>query len=137
MGLLVKGKSKTPVYLYIDSKGVEFRDAKKIWGLDTKKAQEAIAKDSGGTLAIGPAGENLVRFANVASGHRFLGRGGIGAVMGSKNLKAISAKGGSLKYFLLKKRNLIKPKRKQMIISTGMILQAVPTEISEQMQMLI
>ena len=96
-GILVKGKSKTPVYLYIDSKGVEFRDAKKIWGLDTKKAQEAISKDSGGILAIGPAGENLVRFANVASGHRFLGRGGIGAVMGSKNLKAISAKGGEFK----------------------------------------
>ena len=96
-GLIVQGKSNTPVYLYVDSKGVEFRDAKKLWGMDTQKAQEMLSKDSGGAVAIGPAGENLVRFANVASGHRFLGRGGMGAVMGSKNLKAISAKGGEFK----------------------------------------
>jgi aldehyde:ferredoxin oxidoreductase len=111
-GILVKGISKTPVYLYIDSKGVEFRDAKKIWGLDTKKAQAAIEKDSGGTLAIGPAGENLVRYANVASGHRFLGRGGIGAVMGSKNLKAISAKGGEYKIVPVKQSKFDKTKKK-------------------------
>jgi len=96
-GLIVKGKSNAPVYLYIDSKGAEFRDAKKLWKMDTQKVQEVILKDSKGSVAIGPAGENLVRFANVASGHRFLGRGGMGAVMGSKNLKAIAAKGGEFK----------------------------------------
>ncbi len=111
-GILVKGKAKTPVYLYIDSKGVEFRDAEKLWGLDTKKTQEAISKDSGGILAIGPAGENLVRYANIASGHRFLGRGGLGAVMGSKNLKAISAKGGEFKILPVKQKKFDKAKKK-------------------------
>ncbi len=111
-GLIVKGKSANPVYLYIDSKGVEFRDAKKLWKMDTQKVQEAISKDSGGSVAIGPAGENLVRFANVASGHRFLGRGGMGAVMGSKNLKAISAKGKEYKIVPVKKNKFEKTKKK-------------------------
>jgi len=111
-GILIKGKSKTPVYLHIDSSGAEFRDAKKLWGLDTRKTQEAIGKESGGILAIGPAGENLVRFANVASGHRFLGRGGIGAVMGSKNLKAVSAKGGEYKILPVNKKKFDKAKQK-------------------------
>ncbi len=111
-GILIKGKSPTPVYLYIDSKGVEFRDATSLWGLDTRKIQEAIEKDSNGVLAIGPAGENLVRFANVASGHRFLGRGGIGAVMGSKNLKAISAKGKEYKILPVQATKFDKAKKK-------------------------
>lgn len=111
-GMIIKGRSSAPVYLYIDSKGVEFRDAKKLWGMDTQKTQEEIAKDSGGTLAIGPAGENLVLYANVASGHRFLGRGGMGAVMGSKNLKAISAKGKEFKIVPAKQKKFDKVKKK-------------------------
>ncbi len=111
-GIIVKGKSKTPVYLYIDSNGVEFRDAKKLWGMDTQKVQHEIEKDAGGTVAIGPAGENLVRFANVASGHRFLGRGGMGAVMGSKNLKAIAAKGKEFKITPMKQKKFEKAKKK-------------------------
>jgi aldehyde:ferredoxin oxidoreductase len=58
-------------------------------------SQEEIACEGSAALVIGPAGENLVRFANIASGERFLGRGGMGAVMGSKNLKAVVAKGGA------------------------------------------
>jgi aldehyde:ferredoxin oxidoreductase len=111
-GLIIKGKANTPVYLFIDSKGVDFRDAKKLWGMDTQRTQEEIAEDSGGALAIGPAGENLVRFANVASGHRFLGRGGMGAVMGSKNLKAISAKGKEFKILPAKQKKFEKVKKK-------------------------
>ncbi len=111
-GMIIRGKSDKPVYLYIDSKGVEFRDAKKLWGLDTHKVQEAIAAEGAGIMAIGPAGENQVRFANVASGHRFLGRGGMGAVMGSKNLKAIVAKGGEFKIVPVKKKKFDKTKAK-------------------------
>ncbi|TAL39345.1 MAG: aldehyde ferredoxin oxidoreductase [Spirochaetes bacterium] len=96
-GLIVKGMSAKPVYLVIDSKGAHFKDAAKLWGTDTHAAQEAVKADGTGSVVIGPAGENLVRYANVCSGHRFLGRGGIGAVMGSKNLKAVVAKGGEFK----------------------------------------
>ena len=132
-GMIIKGKAKNPTYLYVDSKGVEFRDAKKLWGKDTQTTQEEILKDSGGAMAIGPAGENLVRFANVASGHRFLGRGGLGAVMGSKNLKAIAAKGSELKLSLLTKRNSKRRKLRQQNTLTETIYQQGLTETLEQM----
>ncbi|HOP62396.1 MAG TPA: aldehyde ferredoxin oxidoreductase family protein [Spirochaetota bacterium] len=111
-GLLIRGTAKSPVYLYIDSKGVEFRDAKKLWGMDTRKVQQALAKDPGEAIVIGPAGENLVRYANVASGHRFLGRGGMGAVFGSKKLKGIVAKGKEFKIVPVKKNKFDRTKKK-------------------------
>jgi aldehyde:ferredoxin oxidoreductase len=95
-GLLITGKSAKPIYLEIDASGVKFQDADHLWGQDTMETQKALASDrKSGVLAIGPAGENRVRYANIASGHRFLGRGGMGAVMGAKNLKAIVAHGGT------------------------------------------
>jgi aldehyde:ferredoxin oxidoreductase len=97
-GLIVAGQSPTPVYIRIDDGGVTFEDAGDLWGLDTHETQQRLnSGKKDGALAIGPAGENKVLFANVASGHRFLGRGGMGAVMGAKNLKAIMAYGGSYK----------------------------------------
>ena len=96
-GLLVRGKAAQPTYLMITAEGVEFRDAGALWGLDTSETQSKLNEKKRGLLVIGPAGENLVRFANIATGDRFLGRGGMGAVMGSKNLKAIVAVGGSYK----------------------------------------
>jgi aldehyde:ferredoxin oxidoreductase len=96
-GLLIKGKAEGPTYLRITSAGVEFKDAADLWGLDTVSAQARLAERHTGVLVIGPAGENLVRFANIASGDRFLGRGGMGAVLGSKNLKAVVARGGAYK----------------------------------------
>jgi aldehyde:ferredoxin oxidoreductase len=96
-GLLVRGKASQPTYLLITSEGVEFRDAGELWGLDTVETQARLDDKNSGILAIGPAGENLVRFANIATGDRFLGRGGMGAVMGSKDLKAIVALGGTYK----------------------------------------
>ncbi len=97
-GLIVAGRSQSPVCIRIDATGAQIEDAAQLWGLDTNETQQRLMpgkKD--GVLAIGPAGENKVLFANVASGHRFLGRGGMGAVMGAKNLKAIAAYGGSYK----------------------------------------
>jgi len=97
-GLILKGKANKPVYLKIDKLGVSIEGASEIWGKDTGETQEHFGlKSKDGAMAIGPAGENLVRFANVKSGHRFLGRGGIGAVLGSKNVKAIVARGGAYK----------------------------------------
>jgi aldehyde:ferredoxin oxidoreductase len=96
-GLLVRGKATKPTYLLITAEGVEFRDARELWGLDTVATQSKLDERRAGMLVIGPAGENLVRFSNIATGDRFLGRGGMGAVMGSKNLKAIVALGGAYK----------------------------------------
>ncbi len=95
-GLILRGKSPKKSYLHITSQGVEIKDASHLWGKTTTETQDAL-NNEGGTLAIGPAGENLVRFANIISGHRFLGRGGMGAVLGSKNIKAIVAKGNEFK----------------------------------------
>jgi aldehyde:ferredoxin oxidoreductase len=96
-GLLVRGKAAKPTFLLITAEGVELRDAGELWGLDTVATQSRLDEKRAGLLVIGPAGENLVRFANLSSGDRFLGRGGMGAVLGSKNLKAIVAIGGSYK----------------------------------------
>jgi len=101
-GVIIYGKSEDPIYIWI-SDDIEFRDAKHLWGADTEKTVKVIRDetDSRAHIAsIGPAGENLVRFASInidkdsdpwRSG--IAGRGGPGAVMGSKNLKAIAVKG--------------------------------------------
>lgn len=96
-GIIVKGKASAPAYLVVSSRGVEFRDAKALWGKGTLEAQDELMKEGSGAVVIGPAGENLVSYANICSGHRFLGRGGMGAVMGSKNLKGIVALGKEFK----------------------------------------
>ena len=95
--IIIEGKARRPVYLWIQDGIIEVRDATHIWGKDTIEAQRVVKKEVGDSEAkiatIGPAGENLVRFANIAFGLRFAGRGGLGAVMGSKNLKAIAVRG--------------------------------------------
>jgi len=93
-GLLIKGQAETPTYLQITGDGVEFMDAGGLWGKEIPETQEVLDGKGAASVVIGPAGENLVRFANMASGHRFLGRGGLGAVMGAKNLKGVVARGG-------------------------------------------
>ncbi len=96
-GLLISGKAENPTTLEINSDGVEFKDASDLWGLEISMSQEKLKGKKRGILTIGPAGENKVKYANVASGHRFLGRGGMGAVLGAKNLKAVVATGGTYK----------------------------------------
>lgn len=96
--LIVEGASEAPVYILIDDDRVEVKDAAGIWGLDSYETVQAVKdRESDGSLSvvsIGPAGENLVRIACiVADGHSFAGRAGLGAVMGSKGLKAIAVKG--------------------------------------------
>ncbi len=94
-GVVVRGRAEKPVYLDITEAGVKIRDAAGIWGQDTQAAQESMMAEAGkgGTMAIGPAGENLVPFATVVSQERSHGRTGMGAVMGSKHLKCMVARG--------------------------------------------
>lgn len=92
--LIIQGKASQPVYLWIHDKGTEIKDASSFWGMDTvemlDKLKEDVAEKRASVVAIGPGGEKLVRFACVAAdGHSYAGRSGIGAVMGSKNLKAV------------------------------------------------
>ncbi|MBW2570071.1 MAG: aldehyde:ferredoxin oxidoreductase [Deltaproteobacteria bacterium] len=96
--IIVQGKAKKPVYISINNDKVEIKAANSLWGLDSFKAQENIKKnlkDEKVQIAvIGPSGENLVRIAPIL--HRVgnaAGQGGFGAVMGSKNLKAIAVRG--------------------------------------------
>jgi aldehyde:ferredoxin oxidoreductase len=96
--LVITGKSTTPVYLFIQDGEVEIREARQWQGLDTVEAQREIRgdlKDKRVQVAcIGPAGEKLVRFAAVRTGLKnAAGRTGMGAVMGSKNLKAVAVRG--------------------------------------------
>ncbi|MCD4718655.1 MAG: aldehyde ferredoxin oxidoreductase family protein [Desulfobacula sp.] len=109
-GIILKGKSDTPVTLQIHDDKINFFDASSLWGKEIEEAQTAISTKNQETLVIGPAGENLVRFANVASGHRYLGRGGLGSVMGSKNLKAIVALKGRYKVVPFDKKGFQKSK---------------------------
>ncbi len=90
--VLIRGRAKKPVYVEITDGKAEIKDAKKLWGLGTRATQAALPKRYGKAV-IGPAGENKVRFAGVVSEERIAGRCGTGAVMGSKNLKAIIADG--------------------------------------------
>lgn len=96
--IIVQGKAEKPVYISVNDDKVEIKDANSLWGLDTFEAQDKIKeelKDEKVQIAvIGPSGENLVRIAPIL--HRIgnaAGQGGFGAVMGSKNLKAISIRG--------------------------------------------
>lgn len=96
--IVVHGASEAPVYLWINEDKVEIRDAAHLWGLTTGDAEAAIHAELGDprirVAQIGPAGENLVRFANVCNDlNEFAGRTGMGAVMGSKKLKAVAVRG--------------------------------------------
>lgn len=97
-GIWITGKSEKPVYLLIRDSQVEIRPADSLWGKDTYETQDAIKQENGiaglRTLGIGVAGERQLPFALLLCDHgRVAGRTGMGAVMGSKNLKAISVKG--------------------------------------------
>ncbi len=96
--VVVRGKAAKPVYLWIHDGVAEIRDAGQVWGKDTGETAAALKGGVGDERArvamIGPAGEQMVRFANIVNELvHFNGRNGLGAVMGSKNLKAIAVRG--------------------------------------------
>jgi len=96
--IIIEGKAHAPVYLQISNDCVEIRDASHLWGKTTWETLDTIRKEHCDedihTVSIGPAGENLVRGACIIQDkERAMGRCGLGAVMGSKNLKAIAVRG--------------------------------------------
>jgi len=94
--VVIVGRAQEPVYLWVQNGNAELRDARGLWGKKIGETEDLIREDVGGrarTCLIGPAGENQVRYACVANDvTHFAGRTGLGAVMGSKNLKGIAAK---------------------------------------------
>ena len=93
--ILVEGQAYKPVYLYVEKETCKVMDASSLWGEDTTVTQQKLVDIHGDDIriaCIGPAGENLVRYAGIFTGRRSASRGGVGTVMGSKNLKAIVIK---------------------------------------------
>lgn len=95
--MVIRGASEKPVYLFIDDDRVLFRPAQHLWGTGVTETQQEIKKELGDpriqVAAIGPAGENLVKYATIISSTRAFGRGGLGAVLGAKKIKAIAIRG--------------------------------------------
>ena len=96
--IVISGAARQPVYLWVKDASVELRPAEHLWGKDTVVAREMVQAElqepRAKVLTIGPAGENRVRYALIAAGpHDVMGRTGLGAVMGSKNLKAVAVRG--------------------------------------------
>jgi aldehyde:ferredoxin oxidoreductase len=111
--LVIHGRAASPLYLFIKDSEVQFRDARDLWGLDNfetlLRIQEEVGDKRVRVASIGPAGERLVRFANIANDiEHFNGRTGMGAVMGSKNLKAVAVRGS-------RKMDLAEPERAKEI----------------------
>ena len=99
-GIVVTGRSEKPVYLWLNNDTAELRDASALWGLETHETRQAIRKEIGDEKAacamIGSGGERLVRFACIALDlHDYIGRCGLGAVMGAKKLKAVAVNGNT------------------------------------------
>jgi len=96
-GFIVTGKAEKPVYLLITDNGIEIKDASHLWGKNTHQTRDALTEEysaKASVASIGPAGENQVIYAAIMNDKdRAAGRGGMGAIMGSKNLKAIVAVG--------------------------------------------
>jgi aldehyde:ferredoxin oxidoreductase len=96
--LMIEGRADKPVYLFIYNDDVQIRDARAFWGKTVSETEDGIREELGipgaRIAGIGPAGERLVRFACIINDkHRAAGRSGVGAVMGSKNLKAVAVRG--------------------------------------------
>ncbi|RJR41033.1 MAG: aldehyde:ferredoxin oxidoreductase [Desulfobacteraceae bacterium] len=123
--LVIQGRSEKPVYIFIRDGRIDFRDARHLRGLDTLQTQKQIRLELGDDrvqiACIGQAGENRVRFASVRTGMKSAaGRTGMGAVMGSKNLKAVAFRGtqelqvadpqGLLEYYGEAQRRLVETK---------------------------
>lgn len=99
--IIIEGRSNEPVYVWIDDGKAELRKADRLWGATTQATDDMVKEDVGDpdidTACIGPAGERLVMFGSIMCTHgtRASGRCGMGAVMGSKKLKAVAVRGGS------------------------------------------
>jgi aldehyde:ferredoxin oxidoreductase len=121
--MIVRGRAEKPVMIEITNDGVEIKDAGDLWGKTVFETTEALGQNRNkrNVLCIGPAGENQVRMAAIMNDkERALARGGAGAVMGSKNLKAIVVEGKE------KNQPADKDQFKFMLYETGKLLKASP-----------
>lgn len=121
--MLVRGRAAQPTYLEITPNGIEFRDASALWGKTVFETTDALGQNNNkrNVLCIGPAGEHRVRFAAIMNDReRALARGGPGAVMGSKNLKAIVVEGSE------KNTAVDMDLYKFMLYETGKLVKASP-----------
>jgi aldehyde:ferredoxin oxidoreductase len=98
--LVITGKANSPVYILVDDGVISIKEADHLWGLPTSETENGLRNELKGdkgekvsVAAIGQAGEGLVRFSNIETNRRAYGRGGAGAVMGAKNLKAVVIRG--------------------------------------------
>ena len=143
--LVITGRADTPVYLYINDDTVEIRDASHLWGRGIFDTTDALRQELGDfwVSCIGPAGERLVRFANIIENKSgMIARGGLGAVMGSKNLKAIAVRGTKgITIFRRKEfRKIVNELRKRAAASPvlkiwrykGMIIDYYPKEYAKR-----
>ena len=96
-GFIIMGKARKPVHIVVDNEKISIKEAEHLWGLSTSETENLLKNELKGErisiAAIGQAGERLVRFSGILNEKRIYGRGGAGAVMGSKNLKAVVVKG--------------------------------------------
>jgi aldehyde:ferredoxin oxidoreductase len=97
--ILISGQAKEPVYIFIDDDRVDVRDAAHLWGMDVRQTEDTLRKETNPaakTACIGPSGEKLSLISGIInSDGRLAARAGVGAVMGSKRLKAVVARGKS------------------------------------------
>ncbi len=119
-GVVVTGKSETPVYLWIKEGVAELRPADHLWGRTTREVEAQLQEELGDArihvAQVGPSGEKLVKFAAIMNmSNRAHGRTGMGAVMGSKNLKAIVVRGGK------KKLDMADPERLRELMQLGRV----------------
>ncbi len=121
-GIVITGRAPEPVYLWVDDDSVEIKPAKHLWGMDTYDSAASIREETDAkaqVASIGLAGENLARMAAVMVGGedaRAAGRGGMGALMGSKNLKAIAVRGSKTPEYFDRKGLLDSVRRANAVI---------------------
>lgn len=127
--LVIKGRAHEPVYLEITPEGASLKDASHLWGKTVPETTLELGQGPGrNVLCIGPAGENLVRIAAIMNdGTRALGRGGIGAVMGSKNLKAVVVEGEEKVGFADRQRfRFVRYEASKQLTASPLTSQALP-----------
>ena len=117
--VFITGRASEATYLLLTDDGCELKDAREYWGMTTEQTNHALEQEEGTgsvSISIGPAGENMVVFACMIGGGKrpgAAGRGGMGAVMGAKNLKAVVAR-GTLKTEIAQPEKLIQVRKRQL-----------------------
>ena len=137
--LIIEGKAEKPTYVWIKDGEVRFRDASKIWGTQTSDCQQIIKDDlhdqNVRVACIGPAGERLSKIACIINERRAAGRKGLGAVMGSKNLKAIAVRGSgtldiaSQEKFKVARAAMLKAMKDSPVLYTHFAKEGTPSNV--------